>query len=122
MLRKLADKLLVPTLTILIVAAAIWGLLKLSQKVGENLEPIKPRVLVFGAEWCHYCPRPEAVQKLADDFPNAQVEYYDVDKDKAKARTYHIKKVPTFIVCSETKGCKIFHSMPALRAWLTNGE
>lgn len=124
MLRKrlLESKWLVPVLTVVVIVAAIWGVLKMTEKVGENLAPIKPRVLIFGATWCQYCPRPEALQKLANDFPGVEVMHYDIDADKAESRQYHISKVPTFIVCSETKGCKTFHSLTALRAWLTNGE
>lgn len=121
MLRKLADKLLVPCLTIAILVLVIWGVLRLTQAIGENLEPVKPRVLVFGASWCHACPSERALQQLQEDFPNVEVVHYDADMDTEQFEKYHIRTLPTLIVCGE-KGCKVFNSLVALRAWLTNGE
>lgn len=121
MLEKLLQsKWLVPALTILIVAGAIWGLLKLTQKVGENLAPIKPRVLVFGAKWCQYCPTDQQLADLQHDYPDVEIIHVDVDRRPELAKQYHVKRLPTIIVCEDDgkTGCFLFRSLRELRDWL----
>lgn len=122
MIRKILDHTLVPALTIAIIVLVIWGFLALTKKAGENLAPIKPRVLVFGASWCKYCPSERALQQLQDDFPQVEIEAYDADEDAEQFAKYHVQRTPTFIVCDESHGCKVFFSLAAVRGWLTNGE
>lgn len=82
-------------------------------------DPPKPRILIFGATWCPYCPTESDIQKLANDFPTLEVQHIDVDENKALAEQYHIKTLPTFIVCTD-KGCLIFHTLQEVRKWLAN--
>ena len=112
------NKYLVPILTVLILIGVAAAVLALTRAASEHLAPLKPRVLIFGATWCPRCPTDKAVQKLANDFPAVIVEHIDVDRRAALAKFYHVKQLPTFIVC-DIAGCKVFNSMTAVRAWLT---
>jgi len=106
---------------VLVIVAAIAAVVKLTATIGENLAPVRPRVLIFGATWCQYCPKEAAVQKLADDFPGADIEHIDVDQERSRAKQYGVRQLPTFIV-QMGDDRKVFYSMTAVRAWLTNGE
>lgn len=58
------------------------------------------KVLKFGAVWCNGClvMRPRW-QKIEDDMPELETEYFDFDKDKKEVEKYEIDqgRLPCFV-------------------------
>ena len=120
MFKAIVSRWIVPVVTLLVILAIVATVLKLSQKVGENLAPIKPRVLVFGATYCGACPSDHEIDQLRKEFPHADIEHIQIDAStygRAMQAKYHIHQTPTFIVCTKA-GCKVFYSLSSLRSWL----
>lgn len=108
-------------LTLAIVAGLVYGVVKLTQVAGENLAPIKPRVLIFGATYCRYCPSDSEVNALAKEYPWVDVQHYQIDvqgEGHELGLKYHVTRTPTIIVC-DGDGCQVFHSLSELRHWLS---
>jgi len=105
-------------LTLILLTIGVVALVKLTAVAGQNLEPIRPRLLIFGATWCQFCPTDGQVDKLRSDYPGVEIIHYDVDKDRTPTAKYHIARVPTFILCDPSGGCKMFHSIREVRKYL----
>ena len=117
MFKRLFDRYIVLLITLLVIVAAVAGLLWLTKAVGENLAPIKPRVIIFGAPWCRYCPSDAVVQKLADDYDCVIVDHIDIDKHPRMAAKYGVHSVPRYFI-EEDGVCTRVQDLGQLKAKL----
>lgn len=77
-----------------------------------------PRVLVFTAPWCPFCPSESQITRLMVDFPNAEICPINVDHEPELVKKYRVTKIPLFILC-DADGCRVTRNLEELRCWLT---
>lgn len=82
-----------------------------------NEFPCGPKVLVFHAKWCQYCPTDAQINALQKAFPHCEVVNLDVDKYPQMAAQYHVTKVPEFVVLGEDEP-RLTNSFGELKSWL----
>lgn len=74
--------------------------LKLTLDELENfINSQKATAIYFSTEHCNVCKilKPKVKEFLAEDFPNIEFEYVDIEKNKEIAGSYSIFAVPTII-------------------------
>lgn len=79
--------------------------------------PCGPKVLVFHAEWCHWCPTDAEINKLQADHPGAEIVSVDIDRHPDLATKYGVTKIPRFFFCDD-EGCRTTASLDELKTWL----
>lgn len=79
--------------------------------------PCGPKVLVFHAKWCQFCPTDDEINRLQATHPDCEIVNIDIDKYPDLKLKYHVKAVPRFFVCDD-KGCKTTESYDVLKGWL----
>lgn len=80
--------------------------------------PCGPKVLIFHAKWCQFCPTTEQINQLQTDYPGCEIVDVDVDKHPDLADEYHVKNIPRFFVLSEGAKAKMTTNMVELKRWL----
>ncbi|WP_456472296.1 thioredoxin family protein [Methanocaldococcus sp.] len=73
-----------------------------SSIVGEEFPNVKNGIVVFSAEWCHYCKalKPYLEELKAKGY---NVIIIDVDKNRDLAEKYNIRGVPTIFYIKDGK-------------------
>jgi thiol-disulfide isomerase/thioredoxin len=84
---------------------------------GQTDFPCGPKVLVFHAKWCKFCPSQAEINQLQTDYPNCEVIDVDIDARPELRDEYHVTRVPRFFIC-DANGCKTTTSFSELRGWL----
>jgi thioredoxin 1 len=79
--------------------------------------PCGPKVLVFHAKWCQFCPTTEEINQLQMDFLGCEIIDIDIDVHPDVAKEYHVKSIPRYFLCDAT-GCRTTTKMTELRQWL----
>ena len=79
--------------------------------------PCGAKVLIFHAEWCHWCPTTDQINALQNQFPNCEVVAVNIDKYPEMKAKYHVTTIPRYFVCDET-GCRTTTSLDELKSWL----
>lgn len=80
--------------------------------------PCGPKVLVFHASWCHWCPTEAEINALQKQYPQYEIVDLDIDKYPEEAAKYHVTSVPRFFVCGGD-GCRTTQSFDELKQWLS---
>lgn len=79
--------------------------------------PCGPKVLIFTATWCKFCPTPGQINHLQTQYPDYEFVSVDVDEQPDVKAKYRVKRLPTFILCGE-RGCWTTNSLEQLKKWL----
>lgn len=118
-------------------------------EVPEPIEPIKPElkqniyydelekckelaaqyqkkiVVIFGADWCCYCRDMQKDVPNSLTFENYIACFINIENDKSKLKTYHVKNIPASIII-DSKGQeisrKIGYKNKEYNEWLKNNE
>lgn len=79
--------------------------------------PCGPKVLVFHATWCKWCPTIAEINQLQKDYPGCEIIDIDIDKNPELKAEYHVTRIPRFFICDDG-GCRTTTSFPELKRWL----
>jgi thiol-disulfide isomerase/thioredoxin len=102
---------------VLTVAVCLNAIVGCGGKAESESFPCGPKVLIFHAEWCHWCPTTAEINKLQTDHPDCEIVDIDIDKYPELKEEYHVTKVPRFFICDES-GCRTTTSFSELKRWL----
>jgi|694.fasta_scaffold01072_33 thioredoxin-related protein len=90
------------TITVLLISC----LISISSVLAFDTTP-KKTLLIFSADWCHYCKvaQKDMTQdiKLSEMIKNYDIIELDYDVDKDVVNGYNIKVVPSFVIMHQGK-------------------
>lgn len=94
-------------------------LISISSVLAFDINQPKKTLLIFSANWCHYCKVAKKDinnnRNLAEIIKNYDIIELDYDVDKEVVDGYNIKTVPTFVIMHQGKetGRKVGYSGPS---------
>ena len=90
------------TITVLLISC----LISISSVLAFDIQP-KKTLLIFSAEWCHYCKVAHKDmtkdKNLSEIIKNYDIIELDYDVDKDVVNGYNIKVVPSFVIMHQGK-------------------
>lgn len=86
----------------------------------------KDALLIFTADWCKYCSvMKKDIDKHPDSLGGMVVSYINIDKYPELAKTYNVKKLPSFVVVRHTKELKRkvgYKNLNEIQKWLKDDK